>query len=200
MHEPSDVDTQVECDGCGTRTRVHLRPVASVAPGAGWTRAEASVVVGAHEEGRSVRGFVTGPVTAGLRVAFGGRVTGVLPTPLIDLSGRPDPPDFVGRPIEVRVVRYDLAWCEVVVDRRSILAEARTAGRERLLAALRLGDMLDGVVRGVAEYGAFVDVGGVDALLHVTEMGGVPVVPGERLRVEVTRLDAVSESVGVRRV
>jgi len=122
----------------------------------------------AFVEKRPIAGIITAQVKGGFSVDVG--VRAFLPA---SRSGVKDPAEMeklVGQEITCKITELDLATENVVVDRRIVLEEEEEQARQRTLAALKPGDVVSGVVRSLTDYGAFVDLGGVDGLLHVTDM------------------------------
>ncbi len=115
-----------------------------------------------------VSGTVVEAVKGGLRIDAG--VSAFLPASLIDLHPVSDLKSYVGRQLDVKILEADKKRMRVVVSRRAILEGERRAMRSEVFAKLNEGDVVDGTVSAVTDIGAFVDVGGADGLVHVTEM------------------------------
>ncbi len=124
--------------------------------------------VGRHEEGDTVSATVTARITGGLQVDVG--VPAFLPASQVDVRRPPDLAPFVGRALECKILIIDPARRNVIVSRRAVLEVPLRTIRRNLLAEIEPGQVRTGVVRNVAEFGAFVDLGGIDGLLHVTDM------------------------------
>jgi small subunit ribosomal protein S1 len=127
-----------------------------------------SSLEGAFNEKRNIAGVVTATVKGGLSVDVG--VRAFMPA---SRSGAKDPVEMeklVGQEITCRIIKVDVADEDVVVDRRVVLEEEETAARQKLFIDLKEGTVVHGVVRSLMDYGAFVDIGGVDGLLHVADI------------------------------
>ena len=113
-------------------------------------------------------GRVTGVVKGGLTVDIG--VRAFMPASRSGTHDAAEMEKLVDQEIVCRITKLDIADEDVVVDRRAVLEEEARSGKERRYAEMREGDVVSGVVRSLADYGAFVDLGGVDGLLHVGEI------------------------------
>jgi len=122
----------------------------------------------AFAEGRRIAGTVTEVVKGGLRVDVG--VPAFMPASRSGIREMADMEKLVGQEIQCRVIKLDTANEDVVVDRRVVLEEDEALARQKAFADLREGALVSGTVRTVTDFGAFVDIGGVDGLLHVTDM------------------------------
>jgi small subunit ribosomal protein S1 len=123
----------------------------------------------AFNEKSTIMGTVTGVIKGGLSVDVG--VRAFMPA---SRSGTKDPAELeklVGQEIPCRIIKIDVADEDVVVDRRAVLEEEERAGKEKRFSELKEGDLVSGTVRSLTDYGAFVDIGGVDALLHISDIG-----------------------------
>lgn len=121
------------------------------------------------EKSRSVSGTLNGNVKGGYTVDIND-VRAFLPGSLLDIRPVPDPSVFEGQELEFQVIKLDPKRNNVVLSRKAILEEAFSEEREALLASLQEGQIKEGVVKNLTDYGAFVDLGGIDGLLHVTDM------------------------------
>ncbi|HUS04947.1 MAG TPA: 30S ribosomal protein S1 [Bryobacteraceae bacterium] len=122
----------------------------------------------AFAEGRVIGGIVTETVKGGLRVDVG--VRAFMPA---SRSGAKDPAEMeklIGQEIRCRITKLDTANEDVVVDRRAVLEEEEKRAREEAFTGVQEGSIVRGTVRSLMDFGAFVDIGGVDGLLHVTDM------------------------------
>jgi small subunit ribosomal protein S1 len=119
-------------------------------------------------EGQVVTGTVTRKIKGGLLVDIGVNV--FLPASQVDIRRPPDIGDFIGRVVQCEVLKIDEARRNIVVSRRSLIEKQREEDREQLLRDLEIGQLRKGVVKNIAEFGAFVDLGGIDGLLHITDM------------------------------
>jgi len=123
----------------------------------------------AFEEKETVIGTITGKVKGGFTVDVGS-VRAFLPGSLVDIRPVRDTAYLEGKPLEFKVIKLDRLRNNVVVSRREVLEAEYSAERDSLLANLQEGIVLKGVVKNLVEYGAFVDLGGIDGLLHITDM------------------------------
>jgi len=117
----------------------------------------------------TVIGIITGKVKGGFTVDIG-TVRAFLPGSLVDVRPVRDTSYLEGKPLEFKVIKLDRLRNNVVVSRREVLEAEYSAERDSLLANLQEGIVLKGVVKNHVEYGAFVDLGGIDGLLHITDM------------------------------
>ncbi len=116
-----------------------------------------------------VTGIVTGAVKGGLTVDIG-VVKAFLPGSLVDVRPVKDFSYLTGQEIEAIVIKMDEVRNNIVISRKAVLQEANSADREALLETLEEGKEVEGIVKNLADYGAFVDLGGVDGLLHITDI------------------------------
>jgi small subunit ribosomal protein S1 len=123
----------------------------------------------AMNEGRIVTGMVAGKVKGGLTVLMNG-LRAFLPGSLVDMRPVKDTTPYEGKEMEFKVIKLDRKRNNVVVSRRAVLEETMGADREALLETLKEGTVIKGVVKNITDYGAFVDLGGIDGLLHITDM------------------------------
>ena len=123
----------------------------------------------AFEEKETVIGIMTGKVKGGFTVDIGS-VRAFLPGSLVDVRPVRDTSYLEGKPLEFKVIKLDRLRNNVVVSRREVLEAEYSAERDSLLENLQEGVVLKGVVKNLVEYGAFVDLGGIDGLLHITDM------------------------------
>ncbi|HWB01259.1 MAG TPA: 30S ribosomal protein S1 [Pirellulales bacterium] len=129
-----------------------------------WRRVMESV-----HEGDVVTGVVSRKIKGGLLVDVNG-VNVFLPASQVDIRRPPDIGDYIGRTIQCLVLKIDEARRNIVVSRRSLIESERAEKKQKLLAELEVGQLRKGVVKNIAEFGAFVDLGGIDGLLHITDM------------------------------
>jgi small subunit ribosomal protein S1 len=125
-------------------------------------------VIAKHKEGDVVAGLVTRKIKGGLLVNIGVNV--FLPASQVDIRRPPDIGDYIGRTIECKILKIDEARRNIVVSRRKLLEDQREEMKKKLLAEIEPGQIRKGVVKNIAEFGAFVDLGGIDGLLHITDM------------------------------
>lgn len=116
----------------------------------------------------SILGTVTAVVKGGFSVDVG--VRAFMPASRSGVREAADMEKFVGQEIRCRIIKLDVADEDVVVDRRAVAEEEERSARDRLYGQIKEGDVVSGTVRSLTDYGAFVDLGGVDALLHVGEI------------------------------
>ena len=119
-------------------------------------------------EGDIVTGVATRKIKGGLLVDIGVNV--FLPASQVDIRRPPDIGDYIGRTIQCIVLKIDEARRNIVVSRRSLIESERAEKKSRLLRDLEVGQLRKGTVKNIAEFGAFVDLGGIDGLLHITDM------------------------------
>ena len=131
---------------------------------AAWLDLEAAM-----EEGRVVKGVINGKVKGGLTVMCNG-IRAFLPGSLVDVRPIKDTTPFENKESEFKVIKLDRKRNNVVVSRKAVLEQSMGAERESLLANLKEGAQVKGVVKNITEYGAFVDLGGIDGLLHITDL------------------------------
>ena len=123
----------------------------------------------ALETGEKVEGVITGKVKGGLTVMTRG-IRAFLPGSLVDLRPVKDTTPYEGKQMEFKVIKLDRKRNNVVVSRRAVLEASAGAEREALLSTLAEGAVVKGVVKNITDYGAFVDLGGIDGLLHITDL------------------------------
>jgi len=123
----------------------------------------------AMEEGRIVEGYVSGKVKGGLTAMVNG-IRAFLPGSLVDIRPVKDTTPYENKTMELKVIKLDRKRNNVVVSRRAVLEETMGADRESLLENLKEGAVVKGVVKNITDYGAFVDLGGIDGLLHITDL------------------------------
>jgi small subunit ribosomal protein S1 len=155
-----------------------------------WTRLE-----DAFEQGNIVTGMISGRVRGGFTVDID-LVRAFLPGSLVDVRPIRDPIALEGSTLEFKVIKLDQRRNNVVVSRRAVVEEEYSAEREQLLKNLEEGAVLKGVVKNLTDYGAFVDLGGIDGLLHITDMAwkrvkhpSEVVSVGQELEVKVLKFD-----------
>ena len=123
----------------------------------------------ALERGEKIEGVITGKVKGGLTVMTNG-IRAFLPGSLVDLRPVKDTTPYEGKQMEFKVIKLDRKRNNVVVSRRAVLEETVGAEREQLLSTLQEGATVKGIVKNITDYGAFVDLGGIDGLLHITDL------------------------------
>ncbi|MEX1224076.1 MAG: S1 RNA-binding domain-containing protein [Pirellulales bacterium] len=125
-------------------------------------------VMGSVHEEDIVTGTVTRKIKGGLLVDIGVNV--FLPASQVDIRRPSDIGDYIGRTIQCKVLKIDDARRNIVVSRRALIEDERERDKRMLLAELEVGQLRKGVVKNIADFGAFVDLGGLDGLLHITDM------------------------------
>ncbi len=133
-------------------------------------RAEAwAVLAKAYEAGETVTGRISGRVRGGLTVMVNG-INAFLPGSLVDTRPLRDTSHLDDQDLELKIVKLDEKSNNIVVSRRAILEEANSEEREKLLEQMEEGATFKGVVKNLTDYGAFIDLGGIDGLLHITDI------------------------------
>jgi small subunit ribosomal protein S1 len=128
-----------------------------------------NVLEAAFDKGEVVQGMITGRVKGGFTVELE-LVRAFLPGSLVDIRPVRDPTYLEGKMLDFKVIKLDRKRNNVVVSRRAVVEEEYSAEREELLKNLTEGAVLTGIVKNLTDYGAFVDLGGIDGLLHITDM------------------------------
>ena len=119
--------------------------------------------------GTIIKGVVSGKVKGGLTVMVNG-IRAFLPGSLVDLRPVKDTSHLEGKELEFKVIKLDRKRNNVVVSRRAVMEETAGVERQQLLETLKEGAVVKGVVKNITDYGAFVDLGGIDGLLHITDL------------------------------
>ncbi len=159
-------------------------------------RAEAWKKLEAVFEGEEIiKGIISGKVKGGFTVDIDS-VRAFLPGSLVDVRPLRDTAHLEGKPLEFKVIKLDAKRNNVVVSRRAVLEKANSAERDALLSSLDEGMEVKGIVKNLTDYGAFVDLGGVDGLLHITDMAwkrikhpSEIVQVGEEIQVKILKFD-----------
>src|SRR5579864_7855992 len=148
----------------------------------------------AFAEKRPIGGMVTELVKGGLRVDVGAKA--FMPASRSGAKDQAEMEKLVGQDIECRIIKLDTASEDVVVDRRAVLEEQEAQAREKRLSELTENAVVSGTVRSVTDFGAFVDLGGLDGLLHVTDMAwhrvakpSDVVAPGDAVEVKILKIN-----------
>ena len=123
----------------------------------------------ALETGELVSGVISGKVKGGLTVMANG-IRAFLPGSLVDIRPVKDTTPFEGKTMEFKVIKLDRKRNNVVVSRRAVLEASQGEERQKLLQTLSEGSIVKGIVKNITDYGAFVDLGGIDGLLHITDL------------------------------
>ena len=163
-----------------------------------WTNLEK-----AFETQQRVNGTIYGRVKGGFTVDLGGAVA-FLPGSQVDIRPVRDVGPLMGSPQPFQILKMDRARGNIVVSRRAVLEETRAEQRTELIQGLKEGQILDGVVKNITDYGAFVDLGGVDGLLHVTDIAwrrinhpAEALQIGQQVRVQVIRFNPETQRISL---
>jgi small subunit ribosomal protein S1 len=163
----------------------------------GWEEIVASKV-----EGDVVSGIVVRKIKGGLLVDVG--IPVFLPASQIDIRRAPDIAEYVGTEMECKILKIDHERKNIVVSRRKLIEESRNSQKEVLLTNLAEGQTVEGVVKNITDFGAFIDLGGIDGLLHITDMTWSRIThPSEmlslndRVRVRVLSFDRKNERISL---
>src|SRR6266513_2633942 len=157
----------------------------------------------AMEQGTVVSGLVTGKVKGGLTVMVNG-IRAFLPGSLVDIRPVKDTSPYEGKTMEFKVIKLDRKRNNVVLSRRAVIEASMGEERAKLMETLKEGTVVRGVVKNITEYGAFVDLGGIDGLLHITDMAwrrvrhpSEVVQVGQELTAKVLKFDAEKNRVSL---
>ena len=123
----------------------------------------------AFENAKAIKGVLNGRVKGGFTVDIND-IRAFLPGSLVDIRPLRETSHLEGKTLEFKVIKLDQRRNNVVVSRRAVLEDENSAEREELLASLQEGQRMKGIVKNLTDYGAFVDLGGIDGLLHITDM------------------------------
>jgi len=163
-----------------------------------WTNLEK-----AFEGNQRVNGTIYGRVKGGFTVDLGGAMA-FLPGSQVDIRPVRDVGPLMGTPQPFQILKMDRARGNIVVSRRAVLEETRAEQRSELIQGLKEGMILDGVVKNITDYGAFVDLGGVDGLLHVTDIAwkrinhpSEALQIGQQVRVQVIRFNPDTQRISL---
>jgi len=129
----------------------------------GWER-----LITTHKEGDMVTGKVVRRIKGGLLVDIG--VPVFLPASQVDIRKPGDISRFIGQDVTCEILKIDQENKNIVISRRKIIEDQRSAGKEKLLAEIEIGQTRKGVVKNIADFGVFVDLGGLDGLLHISDL------------------------------
>ena len=154
-----------------------------------WKRIEAAAAAGEHVEGTVIE-----VVKGGLILDLG--VRGFLPASLVDIRRVQDLDEFLGRKLECKVIELNRNRNNVVLSRRAVLEDERREVRQKILDDLQPGQVVEGVISNIVEFGAFVDLDGIDGLIHISELSWSHVnhpsevlTIGEKVNVKVLDID-----------
>jgi small subunit ribosomal protein S1 len=163
----------------------------------GWERVLETKNEGDIVEGRGIR-----KIKGGLLVDIG--VPVFLPASQIDVRRPGDVGEFIGKIIRAEILKIDEERRNIVISRRRVLERERSEAKDKILLSLEEGSLIKGVVTNIADFGAFIDLGGIDGLLHITDMSwgrvGHPseiCKPGDELEVKVLRIDREKEKIAL---
>jgi small subunit ribosomal protein S1 len=158
---------------------------------------------GTHAEGDEVHGVCLRKIKGGLLVDISG-VHAFLPASQVNLRRTHEIGDFLGQPVRARIIKIDEERMNVVVSRRKLLEEERQRQKESLLKDIEEGQIRTGVIKNIADFGVFVDLGGIDGLLHITDMSwgrinhpSQMVEMGQEIEVKVLRVDYDRERIAL---
>jgi small subunit ribosomal protein S1 len=129
----------------------------------GWER-----ILSTKEEGDVITGRVSRKIKGGLLVDIG--VPAFLPASQVDIRRPGDIGEYIGQEIDAKILKIDQDRRNIVISRRKLIEEQRGEAKDKLLAEINEGELRKGVVKNIADFGAFVDLGGIDGLLHITDM------------------------------
>jgi len=159
-------------------------------------------IIDSTKEGDVIEGLVSRKIKGGLLVDIG--VPVFLPASQVDIRRPHEIGDFIGRKIRAQILKIDPERRNIVISRRKLIEEERDAAKKRLLENLKEGDIVTGTVKNIADFGVFVDLGGIDGLLHITDMswGRVNhpselVRIDEKLEVKVLNIDREKEKIAL---
>lgn len=157
----------------------------------------------AYANNQRVNGTIYGRVKGGFTVDLGGAMA-FLPGSQVDIRPVRDVGPLMGQPQPFQILKMDRARGNIVVSRRAVLEETRAEQRSELIQGLKEGMILDGVVKNITDYGAFVDLGGVDGLLHVTDIAwkrinhpAEALQIGQPVRVQVIRFNSETQRISL---
>jgi small subunit ribosomal protein S1 len=155
----------------------------------------------ACENDKLIKGVVVEKVKGGLSVDIG--IIAFLPGSQVDIRPVKDLDKFVGQTLDFKVLKYDRKRNNVVLSRRSIVATEREAEKKDILKNIQEGNIVEGVIKNITDYGVFIDLGGIDGLLHVTDISWGRIVKpseifkkGDKITTKVLSFDSEKERVG----
>jgi small subunit ribosomal protein S1 len=163
-----------------------------------WTRLEDK-----HKAGERVEGVIFNRVKGGFTVDLDGAVA-FLPGSQVDIRPIRDVAPLMNIPQPFQILKMDRRRGNIVVSRRSVLEESRAEKRSEIVARLEEGQVIDGVVKNITDYGAFIDLGGIDGLLHVTDMAwrrvnhpNEIVTVGDTVKVQIIRINSETQRISL---
>ena len=164
-----------------------------------WTRLEKKF----NAKDEQVEGVIFGRVKGGFTVDLGGAVA-FLPGSQVDIRPVRDVGPLMNMPQPFQILKMDRRRGNIVVSRRAVLEETRAEQRTEIVAKLEEGQVVDGVVKNITDYGAFVDLGGIDGLLHVTDMAGGAsttraeiLAVGDTVKVQIVRINPETQRISL---
>jgi small subunit ribosomal protein S1 len=159
-------------------------------------------IIQAHQQNMPVQGTVVERVKGGLSVDIG--IPAFLPGSQVDVRPVKDLERFVGQTCLFNIIKYDRERNNVVLSRRAILEIERGEGRKKLLETIEEGKVMEGVIKNITDYGIFIDLGGIDGLLHITDISWGKITRpsdsfsrGEKIKVKVLSFDRDKERVSL---
>ena len=163
----------------------------------GWER-----IITSNKEGDVIEGRVVRKIKGGLLVDVG--VPVFLPASQVDVRRVEDIGEFLGKTVKAKILKIDEKRMNIIVSRRKLLEEERAEQKSKLLTEINEGDVREGTVKNIADFGAFVDLGGIDGLLHITDMSwGRVTHPTEvvkleqQIKIKVLKVDRVTERIAL---
>ncbi len=159
-------------------------------------------IIATTHEGDVISGMVTRKIKGGLLVDIGVQV--FLPASQVDIRRPSDIGEYVGREIRAEILKIDETRRNIVISRRKLIETEREAAKSRLLERVSEGDLVKGEVKNIADFGAFVDLGGIDGLLHITDMSwgrvnhpSEVVRIGDEIEVKILSIDREKEKIAL---
>jgi len=159
-------------------------------------------IIDSTNEGDVIEGMVTKKIKGGLLVDIG--VPVFLPASQVDVRRPGEIGDFIGKRVRAVIIKIDLERRNIVVSRRDLIEKERKQAKDRLLGDLKEGDVIIGEVKNIADFGAFVDLGGIDGLLHITDMSWSRINHpsellkiGQKVEVKVLNIDKDKEKIAL---
>ncbi len=157
----------------------------------------------AFEKKENVRGVIQGRVKGGFTVEIN-KIRAFLPGSLVDVKPVRDPESLEGKEFDFKVIKIDAKRNNIVVSRRSAMEAENSVEREALLENLHEGDEVKGIVKNLTDYGAFIDLGGIDGLLHITDMSWKRIkhpsevlTIGDEIKVKILKFDRTNARVSL---
>jgi len=154
------------------------------------------------KEGDVVEGTVMRKIKGGLLVDIG--VPVFLPASQVDVRRPGEIGDYIGRKVRASILKIDLERRNIVISRRKLIEEERDAAKKRLMETIKEGDIVSGEVKNIADFGAFIDLGGIDGLLHITDMSwgrinhpSEMLKLGQKVEVKVLNIDREKEKIAL---